>query len=89
MDRANGLKTFRDILCSCRVVLAMLLLSNDALSVWTGHMDRKLFAIASALVGLCLGLAGIINIRCIYGISARKSTNIPSFTVYIYGSGQP
>jgi len=38
----------------------------------------------------CLGLARTIYIRCIYGVFGRKiNKNIRSYTVYIYGSGQP
>jgi len=36
-----------------------------------------------------VGLARTIYIRCIYEILAGKSANIRSYTVYIYGSGQP
>jgi hypothetical protein len=36
-----------------------------------------------------VGLARTIYIRCIYSIFGRKITNIRSYTVYIYGSGQP
>jgi hypothetical protein len=39
-----------------------------------------------------MGLARTINIQCIYGIFvylAGKSQKIRSYTVYIYGSGQP
>jgi len=34
-------------------------------------------------------LARTIYIRCIYGILTGKSPNIRSYTVYLYGSGQP
>jgi len=33
-------------------------------------------------------LARTIYIQCKYGIFGRKSPNIRSYTVYIYGSGQ-
>jgi hypothetical protein len=36
-----------------------------------------------------VGLARTIYIRCVYGILAGKSPDIWSYTVYIYGSGQP
>jgi hypothetical protein len=36
-----------------------------------------------------LRLAKTIYTRCIYGDFGREITNIRSYTVYIYGSGQP
>jgi len=40
-------------------------------------------------VSISVGLARTIYIRCIYSISAGKPPHIRSYTVYIYGSGQP
>ena len=36
-----------------------------------------------------IGLARTLYIRCIYGIFGREITNIRSYTVHIYGFGQP
>jgi hypothetical protein len=36
-----------------------------------------------------VGLARTIYIRFTYGIFGRESPNIRSYTVHIYGSGQP
>jgi hypothetical protein len=53
--------------------------------VFAGIMKQR----QSCWNGGLVGLARTIYIRCIYGILAGKSQNIRSYTVYIYGSGQP
>jgi len=60
------------------------------------HEAKKALSVACIIsIGgaVQLGLARTICIRCIYGIFGReitgKSPNIRSYTVYLYGSGQP
>jgi hypothetical protein len=55
---------------------------RDAMSSWLGNQVHEMDA-------LYLGLARTIYIRCIYGTFGRELPNIQSFTVNIYGSGQP